>query len=225
MPNLFYVLAYISHFSVLVPLFLILVKRTKGKKVLRSDLIKSLVALLIVSLIFDTASYLMARSGMSSLAVVNVFFFAQFILLSLIYRIMLPDYMNRAVLILTIVNAIFFLFNSLFGQGINSIQSYTASSCGALIILYAVLYYRQLLKTLRISDLLKYVPFWINTSVAFYYSFNFLLFLISTYVFLNQKADEVIALWGFHNINNIFKNALFTVAVAYTGDDIIELIE
>lgn len=225
MSKLFYLLGYISHLSVLVPLFLMLVKRVNGKKTLRSGLIKLLFTLLIVSLVADTTSYVMARSGMPSVAVVNIFFFGQFILLSLIYRVILPEYMNRMVLILGILNTIFFLINSFFVQGINNIQSYTASSSGALIMLYAVLYYHQLIKTLRVSDLLKYVPFWINTSVAFYYSFNFLLFIISTYVFLNMKEDEVIAFWGFHNINNILKNTLFTVAIIHLGDDIIELIE
>jgi hypothetical protein len=189
----------------------------KRKRLLKFRLFKLLLVLLSVSFLADTISYTIARFGLSSIGVVNIYFIVQFFLLSLIYRVLFPDDYNLPILVLTGLNITFFIINSIFGQGIEHIQSYPVSSSGALILLYAFLYYRHLITSLPAADLLKYPPLWINSAVAYYFSFTLLVFLVSTYAFLNLKSSEVITLWAFHNFNNIVKNILFAIAVLYSG--------
>ena len=78
---------------------------------------------------------------------------------------------------------------------------------------YSLVYYDHLIHTIPARNIFSYPLFWINSAIAYYYCFNLFLFIVSTYAFENLKSNEVLAIGIFHNVNNIVKNALFTVGL------------
>jgi hypothetical protein len=201
------ILIYLSYFSGIVPLYFLYMKRQHP----RSGVYKLLALLLLLSVLSDLIIFLLAKSSISNIAVVNTYFLLLFLVLSLIYADLLKEY-KKIIFTICFLFTVFFIVNSIYIQSINSIQSYTSTISGLILLLYSILYSVFVIKFLPANNLI-----WINIGVVFYFSFNLFLFIISTYVFTNMGTYEMNALWSFHNVNNIIKNILFAVGVCYTN--------
>jgi hypothetical protein len=215
MDNLPKVLIYVSYFSGLVPVYFLLRRR----KNLKPRIAKLLGILLFVSTLYDLISFGVAKEGVPNQVAVNLYFVVLFIVLSNIYAFLLPEWAD-GIFTICYVYCIFFVINSLYIQEINAIQSYATAVAGAFLLVYAVLYYHYLIKITPVSNPVKYLPFWINSAVTYYFGFNFIIFILCTYISFQLKEKEVVMMWAFHNVNNIIKNILFTVGICYADSNI-----
>ncbi|HET9056997.1 MAG TPA: hypothetical protein VFN30_09145 [Chitinophagaceae bacterium] len=204
-------LIYISYFSACIPLFLTL----SDVKKLKEPIIALLNILIFVAACSDLISYILIQKHQSSILVTNIYFIAQLLLLNYIFTLLLPN--KKFVYTGALLFVLFTFYISLNIQGFAEYQSWTRTTGGVILLTYSVLYYRQLLITLPAQNISQYAPFWINTAVSLYFSFNLFLFIIANYVFTNLPADAGMLVWGFHNVNNILKNILFAVGIYYAG--------
>ena len=82
---------------------------------------------------------------------------------------------------------------------------------------YVILYYEHVLHDFPIINTKRLPFFWINTAVAYYYCFDFFIFIFDTYIFENMDDTQILGVWIFHNFNNVAKNILFAVGINYAG--------
>jgi len=201
-------ISYLSAFSSILPLYLLM----RRGQLLRKQVFVLLAGLLLTSMVSDLVCYILAKSGIPTMPVINVYFIISFLILSLLYAYLLSD-VKKYIYQIAIVCLVFFMINSLYGQGIKVIQSYTTTLCSVITIGYCFILFHDLITNLPSFNISKNHLFWLNTGVVFYYSFNLLLFIFSTYVFIKLSQYEVMAMWLFHNVNNIIKHVLFSIAV------------
>jgi len=205
-------LLYISYFSIVVPIYFLL----RSSHILRFRQYQLIGALLLASVIADTTGYILAKNEIPNLIVINLYFVASFVILSILYARLLKGGKTaiRAFIGLVIC---FFAWSSLTQQSVVGIQSYVITLCGVLILGYALVYFDHLLHTSPATDLLKFPLFWLNSAITYYYGLNLFIFIFSTYIFENLKEDEIIAVWIFHNLNNIIKNILLAIGCYHAG--------
>ena len=207
---IFKVLLYISYFSIVVPIYCLLRKR----HVLKLRQYQLFGVLLLVSLIADVVGYVLILNQISNHAVNNIYFLVSFAVLSLMYARLLPD-VKQAIYSFIGVACCIFIWDTFCIQTITGVQSYVITFCAILSIGYALIYYDHLLNKRPALYIMQYPFFWINSAVVYYFGLNLFLFAFSNYIFENLKDEEVIAVWAFHNVNNIIKNILFAVGLSF----------
>ena len=207
---IFKVLLYISYFSIVVPIYCLLRKR----HVLKLRQYQLFGVLLMVSLIADVVGYILILNQISNHAVNNIYFLVSFAVLSLMYARLLPD-VKQAIYSFIGVACCIFIWDTFCIQTITGVQSYVITFCAILSIGYALIYYDHLLNKRPALYIMQYPFFWINSAVIYYFGLNLFLFAFSNYIFENLKDEEVIAVWAFHNLNNIIKNILFAVGLSF----------
>lgn len=207
---IFKVLLYISYFSIVVPIYCLLRKR----HVLKLRQYQLFGVLLMVSLIADVVGYVLILNQISNHAVNNIYFLVSFAVLSLMYARLLPD-VKQAIYSFIGVACCIFIWDTFCIQTITGVQSYVITFCAILSIGYALIYYDHLLNKRPALYIMQYPFFWINSAVVYYFGLNLFLFAFSNYIFENLKDEEVIAVWAFHNVNNIIKNILFAVGLSF----------
>ncbi|HET9057062.1 MAG TPA: hypothetical protein VFN30_09480 [Chitinophagaceae bacterium] len=204
-------LIYISYFSACIPLFLILSHFRK----LKEPIIALLSILIFVAACSDLISYILIQRHKSSMPVVNIYFIAQFLLLSYIFSLLLSS--RKLIYVITALYLIVYLLFILELEHVNNFQSGLRTIEDIVILTYCVLYYRQLMETLPAENIWQYSPFWITTAVFFYFGSNLFLFIMGNDVFKNLPIKNAMTVWGFHNVNNIVKNILVAVGIYYAG--------
>lgn len=206
---IFKVLLYVSYSSIVVPLYFLF----RTKDILKLRQYQLLGILFLVSAVADVAGYIMIKNQLSNHAVNNLYFLVSFVILSLMYMHLLCD-VKHAIYSLIAASLCLFIWDTFCIQSIAGVQSYLLTFCCVLSIGYSIIYYDHLLDTIPAMNIMRLPFFWINTAVAYYFGLNLLLFVFSTYIFENLKDEEVLAVWAFHNLNNVFKNILFAVGLS-----------
>jgi hypothetical protein len=208
------ILRYLSNFSTLVPLVLLLTIRKKWPKV-----IYILAAIVVLSFLSDMISFVMASKHIDTSAFYNTYFIIQFFLLLYFYNHQIA---NKKLIYFTIIIFLaFFIFNTIFFQPFTTYQNWLRVLGSLIFIGYSVAYFRKMLKndeTDRWMDNppinpFRHYPFWINAAVFYYFAFNIFLFIMRKYVAEHAEKSIIQDFWAFHNFNNIMKNFLFAIAV------------
>ena len=205
-------LVYISYFSIFVPAYFLLRK----KKIIKLRQYWLFGIFLLISASADLGSYILAWNHIPNIPVINIYFIASFSALSFIYARLLRS-VEFQIHSFTILSIIFFVVDSCYIEGFTNFQSYVQTLCGVLTLGYAILYYDHVLHDFPVINIKQLPFFWINTAVAYYYSFNFFIFVFDTFIFENMDETQILGVWIFHNFNNVVKNILFAVGIYYAG--------
>lgn len=205
-------LIYLSYFSGIVPIYFLLRRR----KNLKFRIARLLGILLLASTISDLIGFSLVKEGVPSQLTLNIYFAILFIVLSNIYAALLPEW-SGGIFTICYSYCIFFVVNAIYIQRVNVIQSYATAVAGSFLLIYAMLYYHSLLKIMPVSNPAKYLPFWINSAVVYYFGFNFILFVFSAYISFRLQENEIEMMWAFHNMNNVVKNVLLTIGIGYAS--------
>jgi len=209
---IFKALLYVSYFSIVVPIYFFI----KSKHVLKHREYRLLGVLFFVCAMSDAIGYVLIKNNMSNLIVNNVYFVLSFGILSLIYTQLLQG--ARIVIYLAYAaTLVLFVFDSCCAQSITGVQSYVITLCSVLALGYSIVYFEHLRHTLPVANLTRSPFFWVNASVGYYFGLNLFIFVFSTYIFENLKEDEILAVWIFHNLNNIIKNILLGIGMYYAS--------
>lgn len=197
-------LIYLSYVSVLVPIGVFV----RWRHQLTLPIFRLLATILALSLISDLCSYVFVRLGFSSIPVVNFYTITEFTIYSLIYAYLLPKASHR-ILPGTIAFFAFFLADTYLLEDVNEFQSNVLTGEAIFMIVYTILYFSAMFKTLPGPILSRFGFFWINSALFFYFSFDLFLFSASGYIFAHMDPDISSITWSFHIFNNIVKNVLF----------------
>ncbi len=203
------ILSYISVFSVLVPIICYIFFKNKNRVTV------VLFVLLLVSFAADLGNELFMRLGGRGYSIINAFFIAQFFLLSYIYSLFFKNRM--LIYIASILFTGFAIINTLFIQPFNEFQSWSDGVQSAILIIYSITCYNQLLKNPPEDERLGSLILWINMGVSFYFFMNLYLFINANYVFKSESTGTAMIIWGFHNFCNVVKNVFFAVGIYYAG--------
>lgn len=210
------ILIYISRFSVLIPLVLLL----RGKVNVGDNMLKVLGLLLFISAFSDLICYIMFKMNIPNMAIINLYFIIQFLLLSYFYGQILNN--RKLVYTILFLFLVFVVINTLFFQPFTEFQSWSDGLQSIILLVYAVNYNLRLLRNPPQDESLTSFTLWINMGVMFYFGLNLYLFFITHYVFENESTEIAMISWSFHNFFNIVKNILFATGIYYAGRRVVK---
>jgi hypothetical protein len=208
MEDVAWTIKYASQASVAIPMLALFRLRE-----FKNTLTANLTILLVASFISDTLSSIEGARGNSNLYIGNTYHVVQFLLLSAIYSHLLTN-RKRTTYLSSVGFLLYFVVITFYFQEITVFQSMVRLVAGTILIIYSSLYWYQLYVTQPTPELRYYPQFWFNAAIFAYFSFNLFLFTIFSYL-TELSNDAALAIWIWHNLNNIAKNVLFAMAIFY----------
>jgi hypothetical protein len=219
-----YVLVYtLSVFSVVIPLLFYFFRL---KSVPRQNHI--LAALLLVSAICDIFGYFRNQDRLTNILLFNIQDVFQFLLLAWFYHEVIFKHAKSEVIYLSVAFYILaFVILSFTTQSIFQYQNWLWSLSGAILIIYALIYYNYAASrpTHIVINPHLTSELYINGGIFFYFSLSLVLFVTVNYIVSEHDPEMSRVFWSFHNINNIIKNILFAVGIYFTGKRVITISE
>lgn len=201
----------LSMYSVFIPL-LFFVRALCNK--LQPASVKLLGSLLVISALSDFISLISYQYfKINPNPIILVYAVAQFILLSLVYRSKYTNTILQKITIAGIVLFVAFAFvNFFFVQGIVRLNSNAFTASSALLLVYSVLYFHQLLHDLPDPFIERIFMFWASAAVFIYFGTNLFLFATVDRV-IDKNDNQFLLSWALHNGSNAFKNIVFAIAM------------
>ena len=164
----------------------------------------------IASLGCDLISLVLGANKINTLLLVNGF---QLVQISLLVRIFSFQYRNtKPLLAVYVCLLVVYFVNTAFFQGPWELNTAFLAASSLVMIGLSLQYFYLLLSQLPTLHIHRLPMLWISFAVLFYYAGNFFQFLMSNYI-LAGDADSARMLWILHNLLNILKNTLFTIAI------------
>lgn len=197
--NALMIMAMVSTFSPLVPLLLYYRRSIENLEV------RILRWLLLMAFVADLASMALAFSRGNTYPVTNLYILVQALLLLYIYKSALK-FSQKLFYFFGLAYTLFFIVNMAFFQGYDTLNTYVRLTSSAIFIMMSLLYFTHLLRSLPEFFVYRIPMVWINIAVLVYFAGNLLVFVFNDKLIMTYT-------WIIHNILNITKNLLFTVAV------------
>lgn len=160
-----------------------------------------------------TAISLMARFIGSilhkpNLFLLHIYTIVDFILLSLIFRPVLPSYLSRFLLYSF---PLFAAINSIFFENLKTENVLNRSLSALILMFYALSFFTKTLREMKILNLGKEPLFWISVGVLFYNAASFFIFLFSRYLTVIPNLWQTY--FGIHAIFTILLYICYTIAL------------
>ncbi|GEM_PF-769935 len=135
----------------------------------------------------------------------NNYFPLAFLILGLFYFFLLKDYINKRVIIGTVLVFIFIaIFNLLFIQDLKKFPNIIAPIGALIIIVFSILHFLKVLSDANIESLSAEPLIWINTIILIYYSANLFYFTLFNLSWeLNREFTRKIHLF-YAGVNILF---------------------
>lgn len=207
------VIRYASMFSVAFPLILYLFR---VKALSRSGHLIG--AMVVISAVADLTAYFVARSGVSTALIFNVYFVIFFVLLSWFYTEVLQSTRGRKTVQWGLgIFVVSYILITIFFQSFNEFQTLMWTTGGTIAIIFSISYFISVFSAMRPMN--DFGLLWINSGILFYFSFNLFLFVMSSYVLTRLEPELGVIVWSFHNVNNIIKNILIGLGVSTVRAD------
>jgi hypothetical protein len=200
----FQIMNYASY-SVILPLFVVFLR-------VRSDQTKEqqlLSILVLTSALIELSAYLLGTHfGIPNLFLLHLLTISELVLLTLIYGTVLGRRSQWAILLLA---GIPMLINSIFVEQLQGFNVINRSGQALLMITFAILFFAQTLRNMKIKRLEKSPLFWISCGVLIYYAASLFIFIFSKDL-VPFKALWFVY-WGVHAIFSIILNLFYTLAL------------
>ncbi|MEL7121878.1 MAG: hypothetical protein AAFO07_20690, partial [Bacteroidota bacterium] len=143
-----------------------------------------------------------------NLFLLHIYTIIDFILLTLIFKSVLPTLIFRSMIVLF---PLFAAINSIFFEKLMSLNELNRSISAFILMFYALSFFTKTLGEMKISRLESHPMFWISIGVLFYNASSFFIFLFS------RKIDPYNDLWftyfGLHSIFSIILYFFYTIAL------------
>lgn len=201
--KIFWIFAYASIFSALIPLTVGLIRF--------KDRAFELKLLCILSLLGFCLDLIPIPKPIFSNEAANTFLIMEFCTLLLIYARLL-NLQSRIWLILATIIYFTIFIAELYFSSKTEINSYSLTYTSLLFLFFSVRYFYFLLRDLPTDKIQRLPMFWINTGVLIYFAGGLFLFAMRNYL-IEAFHDNQTMYWSFHNFLNIVKNLLFAVAL------------
>jgi hypothetical protein len=171
------------------------------KKGVRPVLIDKTILLFCLSqVLLNTFSEYLYSRHISNLWVysVNILVFV-FVFTSYFYIQLAGRFIKRYVIGGLVIFSLFFCFNIVYIQPLNTFNSYSYALGALLIVVYSLTGLRQLLNYSHEYDILRLKNFWFAAGILLYFGSSFFIFI--SYHYLSEtSANDVGVLWKIHNL-------------------------
>jgi hypothetical protein len=201
---MFLIIAYISIFSVFIPLVCSIIQWNK----IPSD-ISALRWLLVAGVLSEALGLTLREFSISNLWVYDGFMFLQFSILLYIFS---RQFERKAMLVIAFMGiGVFYLVALVYltGSSVSLVRSNAVD--GLVLVIVSLVFFYKLLTELKVIHIHRLPILWISFATLFYYSGNFFVFLASSY--LEKDPETFFLFWTLHNVLNVIKNILFAVAL------------
>lgn len=197
-------LANISSYIGLIPCIIAFVKIKNKPRVFR------LLALLLwgSTAVGILARFIGAFLHQPNLFLLHIYTIFDFILITLIFKPVLPLKLSRFFLI---GFPLFAAFNSIFFEHLKTENVLNRSLSALILMFYALIFFTKTLREMKILNLEKEPMFWISIGVLFYNAGSFFIFLFSHY--LTPIHDLWFTYFGIHAIFTILLYICYTIAL------------
>lgn len=207
------VLAYVSIFSVLIPLVTYLTSSRRVNKPIH--IIGMLVA---ISGLCDMIAWFLVTQNLSTALLGNIFFVVQFCLLSYYYYETFFRDKYDVILIITVMHFFLaFLIDTYFYQNLmEEHQNLVWLVSSLMLIVYGIFFARKIQNGNR--PIYTIGHFWINGATLFYLSASLWIFAISSNSITLKIGKELSQfIWSFYDANNVIKNVLYAAGIYYAS--------
>lgn len=143
-----------------------------------------------------------------NLFLLHLYTIVDFILLSLIFKSVLPQFLSRFLLL---GFPLFAAINSIFFEYLKTENVLNRSLSALLLMFYALSFFTKTLREMKILNLAKEPLFWISIGVLLYNAASFFIFLFSHYLTVNR--DLWYTYFGIHAIFTILLYICYTIAL------------
>lgn len=163
-----------------------------------------------VSFVTEIINVVYASSNINNFYIFHLFTILEFILISFFYILFFKKYLRPVFLLLPIPVFLIVAFIDYRINGVDSMDSLSASVEALLLSMYALFSFLFVMRKLLFESLLSEPFFWINSGVLFYFSGGLLVFAFSNY-FLATELSNHSALWSIPQLLNILYNILISI--------------
>lgn len=163
-----------------------------------------------VSFVTDIINVVLVRSNINNHFIFHFYTVIEFILISFFYILFLKKYLSPVFLLLPIPVFLIVAFIDYRINGLNSMDSLSASVEAILLSMYALFSFFFVMRKLLFENILSEPFFWINSGILFYFSGGLLVFAFSNYFLAFEPLNQN-ALWSIPQFLNIFYNILISI--------------
>ncbi|HEU5292622.1 MAG TPA: hypothetical protein VFU05_18365 [Cyclobacteriaceae bacterium] len=206
------IILYTSYFSVFIPLVIYL---TNIKRLTKPFHIVGI--LVIISALCDLIGFILLKQRLSTALINNLFFIAQFCLLSYYYyETFFRDKYEEIIIISVVHFFLAFVISTYCFQNMGTEhQNLMWFISSIIIIVYGILFFKKIQK--EFQPLYMNGHFWINSAVLLYLFASLWLFAFTSDTLMTTLDPKFAQLlWRFYDINNVIKNILFAVGIHYS---------
>ena len=167
---------------------------------------------IITSLVFETTAIFLGNQFGTNYLLVHLFTFIEFILLSLFYLeiIKKPLSFRRWMRPLMVIVLIYIVFNTLFIQGIDQINSYSETIENLVLIAFSLFYFYNSFIEEEKDSLKRQALNLINSGIFLYLTGSLFIFMFSDYLLQYSQTTQI----PFFLYNGIL-NLIFKILILY----------
>lgn len=172
----------------------------------------------VLGFVAEMANYYFVRflQVSNSMPVGHIYYMASFLLLGFYYLIRLQNYIDKRIIIGTIITfEIFAVFNGFFIEGFKSFPSISGSISALTLIVFSILLYAKIMKEAKIEKLSSAPVIWINSAILVFYTSHFF-YLILFNLILDYSFEFSKITIQFKTLINAVFYQIFTVAFIKT---------
>lgn len=154
------------------------------------------------------ALFIGAYMHQPNLFLLHIYTIFDFILLTLIFKPVLPQFLSKFLLISF---PLFAAINSIFFEHLKTENVLNRSLSALILMFYALNFFTKTLREMKVLNLGKEPLLWISIGVLFYNAASFFIFLFSHY--LTASRDLWFTYFGIHAIFTILLYICYTIAL------------
>ena len=166
---------------------------------------------LFVTLLIEYYSWKLSESGKNNIIIYNFFTLAEFIFyLFFLKQVIAKFYRGVNISVIIIVYTVLAGINIFFIQGVKTFHTYTYLLGCLLIVIFCIIYFYHLFRSLRSDSLAKESSFWIITALLFFYACSLPILGITNFMTGIPSRYYKIMLFTL-DFSNVLLYVLFTV--------------
>ncbi|MES1249253.1 MAG: hypothetical protein ABUL46_01140, partial [Chitinophaga rupis] len=157
--------------------------------------VRWLVPFLCATLVAEVAGLIMVRMSIQDLWIFNLFTCGEFIFYSFFYLNILENQRVKKIIRYAMgVYPLLFLINIFWIEGFYRFHTITYRIGSVMIVVWAYLYFRQLMRSSSYSPVLRNPIFWISTGLLFFYT-GFFFYMTAFNILLKAKVSTNAYVW------------------------------
>lgn len=172
-----------------------------------------MLVIILTLILNDGITFYLREQNQLNLWVYHYYVPIQFCLITVLYSYMLKSMVSNRVMFFTGVSfVIFSLINTLFLQDTSQFNTNSILISNIVFVVFALLFFYQLLKKPLVKKLEHLPQFWINLAILIYYSSSSVLFYMVNHV-VKVDTESLTIIWSVNIGLYIILNCLYSIGL------------